>query len=267
MRKLNFAVAVFCAAVFAPFALSAQQSATAPVTVHVTDQTGATIPHAQIRLVPAPEPAPARLETDDHGELPVNLKAGGYALFVSAQGFRNWAERIYISIPASRANASQIVPVVLQIGDVSSPSPIYPRDSLVITTGADHAAVVFSPADFRTLPHITITAHNGHNNAAETYSGVPLATLLARVNAPLDKELRGEAMTSYVIAAGSDGYSVVLSLAEVDPSFHEGQVLVADTRDGKPLGNYGPFQLIVSDDKRPARWVHNLNSVTVQHAR
>jgi hypothetical protein len=150
MRKLNFAVAVLCAAVFAPFALSAQQSATAPVTVHVTDQTGATIPHAQIRLVPAPEPAPARLETDDHGELPVNLKAGGYALFVSSQGFRNWAERIYISIPESRANASQIVPVVLQIAGVSSPTPIYPRDSLVITTGADQDAVVLSPADFRT---------------------------------------------------------------------------------------------------------------------
>jgi hypothetical protein len=74
-------------------------------------------------------------------------------------------------------------------------------------------------------------------------------------------------MTTYLVAAGSYGYSVVLSLAEVDPSFHEGQVLVVDTRDGQPLGNYGPFQLIVSDDKRPARWVHNLVSITLQHAR
>lgn len=74
-------------------------------------------------------------------------------------------------------------------------------------------------------------------------------------------------MTSYVIATGSDGYAVVLSLAEVDPDFHQGQVLlVADTRDGQPLGKNGPFQLIVSDDKRPARWVHNLNSITLQHA-
>jgi hypothetical protein len=123
------------------------------------------------------------------------------------------------------------------------------------------------PAEFHTLPHVAITVHNGHTNASETYSGVPLATLLARINAPLGKELHGEAMTSYLVAAGSDGYSVVLSLAEVDPSFHEGQVLVVDTRDGQPLGNYGPFQLIVSDDKRPARWVHNLVSITLQHAR
>ena len=74
-------------------------------------------------------------------------------------------------------------------------------------------------------------------------------------------------MTSYLIATGSDGYAVVLSLAEVDPDFHQGQVLVADTRDGQPLGKNGLFQLINSDDKRPARWVHNLNSITLQHAR
>jgi hypothetical protein len=69
-----------------------------------------------------------------------------------------------------------------------------------------------------------------------------------------------------VTAAGSDGYSVVLSLAEVDPSFREGQVIVADARNGQPLGKSGLFQLIVSDDKRPARWVHNLVSISLHSA-
>jgi hypothetical protein len=139
--------------------------------------------------------------------------------------------------------------------------------SLVLTADPSHAPVVLSPADFHALPHITITVHNSHTNADETYSGVPLATLLAKVNAPLGKELRGAAMTSIVVATGSDGYSVVLSLAEVDPEFHAGQVLVADARDGKPLEKNGPFQLIVSDDKRPARWVHNLVSIALRYAR
>lgn len=106
-----------------------------------------------------------------------------------------------------------------------------------------------------------------HTNATETYSGVPLSTLLEKVNAPLGKELHGEAMALYLIATGSDGYSAVLSLAEVDPSFHEGQVIVADRRDGQPLGKSGPFQLIVSEDKRPARWVHNLVSITLLSGR
>lgn len=73
-------------------------------------------------------------------------------------------------------------------------------------------------------------------------------------------------MTNYLVATGTDGYSVVLSLAEVDPSFHGGQVLVADARDGQPLGTTCPFQLIVPEDKRPARWVQNLDSIALQRA-
>ena len=42
--------------------------------------------------------------------------------------------------------------------------------------------------------------------------------------------------------------------------------MVADARDGQPLAASGPFELIVSDDKRPARWVHNLVAITVQNA-
>jgi hypothetical protein len=148
--------------------------------------------------------------------------------------------------------------------DAKPSTAVTPQGSLVLA--ADQASVTFSPADLRALPHVSLTVHNGHTDAAETYSGVPLTTLLATLNAPLGKELRGKAMTSYVIATGSDGYSVILSLAEVDPDFHQGQVLVADTRDGQPLGKSGPFQLIVSGDKRPARWVRNLVSITLQKA-
>jgi len=117
------------------------------------------------------------------------------------------------------------------------------------------------------MPHVTITVHNAHAGADETYSGVPLAELLAKLDAPLGEHLHGKALASYIVAAGSDGYSVVLSIAEADPSFHGGEILVADTRGGQPLGKSGPFQLIVSEDKRPARWVHNLVSISLQDAR
>jgi hypothetical protein len=146
------------------------------------------------------------------------------------------------------------------------PAPAAVEGSLVLTADLSHAPVTFSAAEFHALPHITITVRNGHTNATENYSGVPLAALLEKVDAPVGKELHREAMTSYVVATGSDGYSVVLSLAEVDPSFHEGQVLVADARDGQALGKSGPFQLIVSEDKRPARWVHNLVSIALRRA-
>jgi len=59
---------------------------------------------------------------------------------------------------------------------------------------------------------------------------------------------------------------VVLSIAEADTSFHGGEILVTDTLDGHPLGKPGPFQLIVPEDKLPARWVHSLVSISPQSA-
>jgi len=58
--------------------VAAQQAETAPavapianirVTIHVTDPSGAGIPQAQVRVIPAPD-ADAKMETDDRGHLP-----------------------------------------------------------------------------------------------------------------------------------------------------------------------------------------------------
>ena len=112
-----------------------------------------------------------------------------------------------------------------------------------------------------------MTIHNSHTNADETYSGVRLSDLLAKIGAPLGGELRGKALANYIVATGSDGYKAVLALGEVDPSFHPGEVLVADTMDGKPLDAHsGPFKLVVSEDKRPARSVRNLVSIELKEA-
>jgi DMSO/TMAO reductase YedYZ molybdopterin-dependent catalytic subunit len=59
----------------------------------------------------------------------------------------------------------------------------------------------------------------------------------------------------------------VLALAEVETDFHPGDVLVADAMNGKPLdAKAGPFRLVVTDDKRPARSVRNLVSVELKAA-
>ena len=62
-----------------------------------------------------------------------------------------------------------------------------------------------------------------------------------------------------------------IELRELVPQQHRGsesaaQIIVADRVDGKPLGKNGPFQLVVPDDQRPARWVHNLNAIAVRAA-
>lgn len=261
MRSPLLCIALFAVALTIPFLLRAKDEAARAVTVRVTDPSGAGIPHAEVRLGPAADGAPAKLETDDKGGLSVHLKAGEYALFVVAPGFAKDSRHIDVTAPLGDASGVQAVRVMLTIGQSGGPTPFYAEDSLVLTAGIYHSTVVLSLADFRALPHITVTAHNGHTNTDETYSGVPLAALLAKVNAPIGKELRQQALAICVVVTGADGYSALLSLAEIDPSFHPGQVLVADTRDGQPLGKSGPYELIVSEDQGPARWVHNLRSI------
>jgi hypothetical protein len=267
MRSKVFRIGLAGIALLLSCALHAQEAMNRKVTIRVSDVTGAGIAHAQIRVVPAPDPPLAKMETDEKGQLELDLKPGSYAVFISAQGFKKNTLKIDVGGPRSGDNEGQLVPLVLQIGETGGPVPVYPKDSLVLTAEMYHLPVVLMAAEFQALTHITVSVHNGHTNADETYSGVPLATLLAMVNAPVEKELRGESLAVYVVATGTDGYSAVLSLAEVDPSFHGGQVLVADARDGQPLGKNGPFQLIVSEDKHPARWVRNLDSIALQSAR
>jgi DMSO/TMAO reductase YedYZ molybdopterin-dependent catalytic subunit len=121
--------------------------------------------------------------------------------------------------------------------------------------------------DLQALPQKTVTFHNAHTKTDETYTGVPLTDLLAKYGAPTGDKLHGKALAEYIVATGADGYKAVLALAETDPAFHPGDVLVADTLDGKPIGDKdGPFRLIVTEDKRPARSVHNLVSIELRTA-
>lgn len=56
-----------------------------------------------------------------------------------------------------------------------------------------------------------------------------------------------------------------MGLAEADPSFHSGEVIVADTMNGQPIDEKsGPFRIVVTEDKRPAGWVHNLVSLELR---
>jgi len=96
------------------------------------------------------------------------------------------------------------------------------------------------------------------------YEGVLVAELLKRAGATLGDDLRGDALASYVVATGADGYRAVFSLAELDPEFTGSAVLVADAVDGKPLlASQGPLRIIAPGDAREARSVRMLERLDV----
>jgi hypothetical protein len=127
-------------------------------------------------------------------------------------------------------------------------------------SGPDGKHITISAGELQSMPRQTIQVHNAHTGATETYQGAQLSLLLARLDAPLGQKLRGTAVTKYVVAEGADKSRAVYSLAEIDPAFHNGMVIVADRENGQPITRDGPFKLVNTEDKRPGRWVRNLAS-------
>ena len=138
--------------------------------------------------------------------------------------------------------------------------PMVPAGPLKVTFGGKSAE--WTPATLSALPHTTLTVYNEHIKANQAYSGVQLIALLAPLG--IAEKPHGKDFKFFVVAEGADGYKVVYSIAEVTPDVHEATVIVADTLDGKPLGASGPLQLVLTGDKRPARWVRNLANIHVE---
>jgi DMSO/TMAO reductase YedYZ molybdopterin-dependent catalytic subunit len=130
--------------------------------------------------------------------------------------------------------------------------------------GAVSTPLTLTAADLRKMPRTTLHVTNSHENKSETYEGVLLEELLRSAGVSHGEQLRGKMMTAYVIAEAEDGYKVVFSLAELDSGMTDSEILVADTVDGAPIdAKRGPFRLVAPHDKRPARWVRMLKSITV----
>jgi hypothetical protein len=62
----------------------------------------------------------------------------------------------------------------------------------------------------------------------------------------------------------ADGYSVALSLGELDPAYGAGQALIAYAQDAKPLGASGFARLILPADKDGGRNVMRISSIEVR---
>lgn len=96
------------------------------------------------------------------------------------------------------------------------------------------------------------------------FKGVRLVDILDSAGVTLGNELRGDNLTKFVLMKAVDGYEVIFSLAEVDPGFTDQIIILAYLVDGNPLPKgEGPFRIIAPNDKRPARWIRELNLIKV----
>ena len=144
---------------------------------------------------------------------------------------------------------------------------VAPSAAELKVSGAVSTPLTLTVADLKAMPRKTLTVVNPHEKKTEKYEGVALEEILRKAGVPQGDALRGPAMATYVLAEAADGYRVVFSLAELDAGIADSEVIVADTMDGTPLGDkLGPFRLVAPHEKRPARWVRMLRSITVVRA-
>jgi DMSO/TMAO reductase YedYZ molybdopterin-dependent catalytic subunit len=154
----------------------------------------------------------------------------------SLAGFLLFCALVFAQAPPAAVLAVQ--------GDIASP--------LSLTAG-----------DLAKMPRETVSVP-GPDGSKIVYEGVALLQVLEKAGAPLGEKLRGKALASYVLAMARDSYQVAFTLGELDPQFGNESILVADTRDGKPLPDkQGPFRLVCPNDKEGARSVRMLETLHV----
>lgn len=266
MKRSRLLVLFLVAGLSLTAALNAQEHKAYFVTICVADQTGAPIPNAQVRLIPAPVPVPEKMQTDLRGELSVQLEEGGHALFVTSQGFVPDVQHIEIK----RVSEPQRRYALLRVGTSSGPivvagTPVVPQ--VLLSATPYHEPLFITLADLKAMPRTTVVVRSPSTHKEETYSGVRISDLFTRIGAPLGKELYGVALRTYVVATGRepgmrDSVDVAFALAEFDTSSKCGGFILADTLNGHPIeSGLGPFMLISESDALRTRWIPNLQSL------
>lgn len=159
-----------------------------------------------------------------------------------------------------------ILALILVAAMAAAQQPVSVQQAPLVVKTIGGQTLTLEGQDLAKLPQIKLDAEDHDGNKHE-YEGVKLRDVLTKAGVATGNDLRGKEMTDYLIVEASDGYRVVFSLAELDPDFGNMQAILAKSVDGQPLGaKEGPLRLIVPGDKRQARWVRMVTTVSVTRA-
>lgn len=141
------------------------------------------------------------------------------------------------------------------------------RAQSVKVTGEVLTPLTLTAADLSGMPRTTAIAKD-KQGVPHTFSGVALSEIFSKAGVTTGKQLRGENLAKYLLVSCADNYQVVFSLAELDSSFTDRVVILADQVEGKPLpAGTGPFRLIVPGEKKPARNCFQVVGLAVKFAK
>jgi DMSO/TMAO reductase YedYZ molybdopterin-dependent catalytic subunit len=141
------------------------------------------------------------------------------------------------------------------------------QQASVKITGEVTTPLTVNDADLQKFKQTTVVRKD-RDGKDHTYSGVLLSDLLQKAGVTMGPELKGENLTKYLLVDASDGYQVTFALAELDKSYTDRMIIIANQIDGKPLlPADGPFRIIVQDEKKPARCIKQVISLKIAFAK
>ncbi|MCC7046454.1 MAG: hypothetical protein IT562_07070 [Alphaproteobacteria bacterium] len=153
----------------------------------------------------------------------------------------------------------------LVVGSAVQPpaGPGGPSTQFTLTGGTNGPATYDLPAlQSRPSVHIDdVQFFSGQNLSQQMdFVGVSLWGLLT------DAGIDGfDVLTSYLLVTGTDGYQVILALAEIDPALTGRDYIVAYEVNGAGLGSGGFARLVLPGDLRGGRYVSNVASLEIVH--
>ena len=126
-------------------------------------------------------------------------------------------------------------------------------------------ADLLDQAALASMPRASVTAA-APGEQPSIWQGVALEDIVSRTCVASGDALAGRALARLIRVTAADGDQVVFSAAELHPDFGNTQVILADSRDGKPLAQDSPFRLIVPKDRRSDRWMRFVTTIEVVDA-
>ena len=159
-----------------------------------------------------------------------------------------------------------VVSIAIQESDkASAASAAEVEPSIRVIDEAGKATEV-TASQLAKLPREAVKVKD-HGKDAE-FEGASLAKLLMENGVEFGDSLRGRRVPSVILLEATDGYRAVVSLVEIDPGTTDKMAIVADHRDGQPLGgNEAPFRLIIPGEKRAVRWIRAIRTIRILNLR
>lgn len=118
--------------------------------------------------------------------------------------------------------------------------------------------------ELQRLPNTSVQVSfvTGHGPEAGTFTGALLWRILSDA-VPIDGPGKNARLRHTIAVTGRDGYSVALSLGELDPDLEGNEVILAYLKDGNQLNAPDGIRLIVPNDRHGGRAVRDVVTIAV----